>query len=338
MPFITNIKILKYITHVLLFIILIQSCTLKKEESCIVDLYQDKETFKYQLVIPVEIEDSIIYFLWDTGSEDSFIDYHLVSELGLQKQNRPVIKTFIRSYDEVTDTFFHNNIKLKIGDFTINPGLYLDDTEFTSKSRVGITPPIKGLLGQDIISQFQWLFDFEKSKVIISKEQIHMDDYDKSKELVLPFRYLSDSKKIPIIDLNLDTIDSKEFYFDTGSRYSIVFFDKFYLYPILIMEEDITESIPCEHILKSGEEQNPGTIILYNNISLNNFDILNTALLNRNSYLKINFITVNFIFQFEKMYYNPEEKEINFIEYRQRNHPSGDESKFIYYLDDLEKN
>ena len=319
------------ITFILLSL-LFCSC-LEKHQQSTLNLFEEDERYKYQLVIPLEIQDSTYYFLWDTGCATSFIfKEDLANSLSAIESN--IVKEKFIGVDEVIEGVFETKkISCKLGDFHIPILFYIDDIGMTEKSSPNQHLLIKGIIGQNVISKFNWLFDFENSKVLISKQQIEKND----SALTIPF-VIENKNDAPSAYLETDTLLSK-FTIDTGYRFFGTFSPEdsllYYMRPSLVIADSNINVFLKENyssIKLPENEKKVNRFILRDSININNFIFRNISIFHRDSYRSANYITANFIFQFEKMYYDSQNQEISLINYRGDTHPTGNEKELIEYI------
>lgn len=336
-------KILKWLLFIILFTILLFVIAVvcvylyrKALEQSTVNLFTEDKNYKHQLVIPVEIADSTYYFLYDTGCTDSFIDSDLINRLNLDIQSDKIHKNFSGTHKEITDSFNVVNIRSKLGEMMHTNYFFYNEKNIFYVLDPDIDPRIKGIIGQNIISCFYWLFDFRKSKALISKKPIDLD-YETEQD-ILSFQFeILPSSGIPVINLVINNQDTTEFYFDTGFRISAKL-DELKFFPSWVMNNDEIifseqkkESMVNNICIKDGLRK----ITICDSIYVNKFQLYNMSFMNENLYKKSNYITTNLIFQFEKMYYNPKDREISLINYRNRINPIGEENKIRDYVESL---
>lgn len=304
---------------------------LKEPNQTTVEVFEEALTKK--LAIPVQIEDSTYYFLWDTGSESSSIDSLVGDRLGIHFQDTTLFHTYITSKREVEDNFVYKKVNLKIGDFAIDSWLLLEGDRF-----VALRDPLKGIIGQNIISRYYWLFDFQDSTVTLSKEPIPI--VSDREAMHFSFRLHRDTTGIPVVGLQLDTLPVEDFYLDTGMPGSFAFQQKIFSYPVFYLTEDLARRLPLpiNHRIELGNEQDATNAVLFkDSLIINQFSFSDLSMLDHQIYPKGNIITVNFIYQFNQMYYDPFVKEITLIGYRGVDDPIGDEKEMIFYLDSLKR-
>ncbi len=293
------------------------------------DVITKDNAAKYQLAIPLEIEDSTYYFIWDTGASKSDIDPNVVESLRIRNKSTKKRITVKGVYGEMTDSFNIEKVFCRLGEFHVNIPFRVMNAKHMELAELGDTY-IKGVIGQDLIAKYNWLFDLRESKVTVSKRAIDIPDYDDLSGLSLSF---SIPRRTPIIELELDSVGNNvPFTFDTGFFHKAnLLMDsmKFLLYPSF----SITNDLACNPILQNKALFKFSELFLYDSLKINNFQFHNISFANDNRYKK-NYITASFIFQFEKMYYDSKNKEVKLINYRGDSHPTGDEKEVIRYMEE----
>ncbi len=312
-------------------LLLILYCSSCKQNTTTVDLFVNNSVIHdHRLAIPLEINGNTYFFLWDTGSSISFIHNSLASTLELNTNKELYLNRMYTMREIRLDTFQVENINFKLGDFRLNTDFFLDDKGYMAPKEAD--PTIKGVIGQDIISRFHWLFNLKTSQVIVSKKSIPFES--EATTLNLPF--VLDSLGAPIINLKLDSMDCKAFEFDTGARRSFHPTDRFPVCPSLILSEGLNGFSPLENYfaIAAEEEKNKlERVILCDSICINDFQLKNISVTEEKKLRENqNYITVNLVFQFDEMYYNPEDKEIKLIKYN--NNPDYDVPTFRQFMID----
>ncbi len=287
------------------------SCRKKMQTS--VNLFVDDPFYEHQLAFNLTINDSAYLFIWDTGSTQSCINDSIATSLGLNNEKKPVFGKTILINKSIEDTFYYQKIDFKLGDFSMNTHFLLGGPVINHI--LSSDSHIKGLIGQDIISRFYWLFDLKAAKVIASKTPIPLGTTKDMDILTLPFMPSQNGHDV-VIKLKLDSLNSKEFTLDTGHRsfMDIDFFSKKNrIYTALTVNDEIAEALQYKLPLKFTNTESLKQLILCDSLRVNETLFNNICIANENYYTKQNYITVNFIFLFDKMYYNPVDHEIKLI-------------------------
>lgn len=275
------------------------------------------ESENYLTIIPVEIGDSVYSFIWDTGSQNSYVDKALVERLGLKSTGDSVP---VRAH---TDTIYSSIVKsvdFGIGDF-----------EFTSDMLVGasgVYGKYNGLIGCDIINKFCWLFDFENQTVRMSDQHIEASSQDAALRLDLEFEPL----QVAVCPVMINDSVIQRYLFDSALSRSILsagghssncfvvmsanqvdigslFFYGLYKYGGLLGEyatpTDSTQAGYCYEVPRIKFNN----LIVENAIFFLKTGSINDFFLNENV---IGYISANFIRQFRAMYYDPFDRTIEF--------------------------
>ena len=276
---------------------------------------------KPEIVVPIEIKDSTYYFLWDTGSTFSFMEYDLAVELGLVTNQEKVYKNLAAMHEMIADSFNIINSHFYLGDLWHSNHFYSNERDIYYELSPDLKEDIKGIIGQNIISRFNWLFDFTQNQALVSRKQIAFNR-DSVNILNLPFET---SRKTPYLNLKLNNAFEKEFYLDTGCRLVFPFdnLEDYKLYPSFVMHSDSINlsMIQNKTILFASGGGISYQFAEFDTICINNLELHNIAMMYRSQFLERNYITANFLFQFDKMYYNSTDNEIELIAPRRENNP-----------------
>lgn len=304
----------------------------EKTEINLLSSYKDEYPY---IIIPVEIEGEVLQFVWDTGMPESCIDYKIANRLGYQGSELGYREMMgVRSF--VADTFAFDFLPVSLGSLYSRERFRLDgDRQYFPTKPDGSSlydlAPFAGIIGQNIISKYYWLFNFKEKKVKISRAEIDLGDAGES---VLKF----DSKtskwnwSVPHVNLRINDRDTFRFVFDTG--YALV-------QPVSFSDKEL--AIKSRFVFSDGlfdyVKQNPikggKTIEMklenFHVLSLDSFridektigPIVTGSNLHHQKQYPRNYITVFFAYSFREMYYNPVKKEIDF-------YFSPQDSNFVY--------
>jgi hypothetical protein len=270
------------------------------------------------LIIPLQIKDSTYLFLWDSGSAHSWIYPETIEKLGIDNKSKDEWVELSGVKEVIIDTFQTKRIDIRLGDISFRTIFFLDNgiiSQFAPK----LNFQIKGVIGQNIISEFYWLFDFKKMNVTLSEEEMNLGNAINT--FSLPFQLSKKTRNIPVVKLNIgDSIKNVPFNFDTGYSLSCSIFDKYLLLPGLIINDSLytifTQKVRFLSIKIQKGENAKESILLCDSIIINQKKFSGISMVNRNHYNYKNYITANFLFLFDKMYYNPTDKTIKLIHER----------------------
>ena len=172
-------------------------------------------------VIPVEIDGITYPFLWDTGSSRTHIKNELFTQLGLDTFARRKKYVITTTTDVLKSNLLEKLYSISIGDIQTEIFM-LSDTEvdeFSNSFEIRRKDyNTYGVIGQDVISKYNWLFDFGNSKITISDREIKIPTKSSDDVLEWDFLYTKDVKPgIPLVNLSIASSEKLEpFYFDTG--------------------------------------------------------------------------------------------------------------------------
>lgn len=158
--------------------------------------------------IPVQINGKTYQFIFDTGAQGTVLRSDKADEMGT---NTGESDTLYDAFNNKTIQAFYNVGQLKVGESTIT----------NLKTLVFPTNPvfeclgIDGIIGQDIIRQFDWLIDFDKRYII------KIDTSARYNEKLAGFKHvkfkMNDWKPTITLGIGSQNID---FLFDSGASSS----------------------------------------------------------------------------------------------------------------------
>lgn len=302
----------------LLFCSVIWYCFFYKQESEIGLVATDETSNPF--IIPVEIDGMTYRFLWDTGSYYSFIDHELIADT----KYRAKLEHFeLATYNEiVSDTLAYAKLTIGLGELSVKADFILDGykryivTEtINSDDAAYDTERCVGIIGQNIISKYHWLFDFEGKTVRINNFGFSTDG-DQDNVFKMSFDLAT---TIPSVNLEVDDLGKQSFIFDTGyhGKRSVYFSDSQYdVYSGFSFSDDlIIELQQVRTVQPEVLKVNRATLnLLFDTIQIND-KIFAPVVISRNNFnpkSSYNFITANFSRRFRSMYYDSGNKEISF--------------------------
>lgn len=316
-------------TVIVLFILLLAYIWYDLRRETEVKLQESSDGKKF--ILPVEIKGNTYNFLWDTGSDFSLIDYKLAEELGYRGDGSKwgEITTLKRI---VEDSVRHHKFNISIGDLSISTNFILDgyhrylvpnnhpdsiyNSPYNKDSSVGI-------IGQDIISRYRWLFNFKERSVKFSKSEIEVPLMDNDSI----FRLNMLSSREPHTKLLVNQKDTFMFKFDTGNEVTLSH-NESKMFPIIELSDSLFHFIRDSHIGGSFfyNETNGNLLgVFLDSLKINNLKVTNLSLGGSYGFAgrDSNYITGNFPLRFRQMYYDPYNKEISF-------YISPQDSSFVY--------
>lgn len=186
------------INKVLLFVFIfsLYGCSSKTE--------QIKFENRGGIYIPVNIDGKLHPFLFDTGSAVTLFSDELVRELGnrVSVQKKDSIKCLViakKDHRSIKYSVYDSTV-LKIGDISVNCAFASNKNQASN------------VLGMDIISRLNWLFNFQDTTMLLSRDTICFQSNGLSD---LSFEYLS-NKGAMVVPVSLNDSISKYLILDTG--------------------------------------------------------------------------------------------------------------------------
>lgn len=127
---------------------------------------------KNRILVPVMINGVPCNFVWDTGSDMSLISKSLTEKCGVVSSGKTQLNAlYVRKAQQLMH--ISEPVQLSVGDHNLDISFLMVDYDF----RVDYdSVAIDGLIGQDIISQLQWLFDLENNSLEVSNREIGVHD------------------------------------------------------------------------------------------------------------------------------------------------------------------
>ena len=160
-------------------------------------------SFENHIFVPITINGQTFRFLWDTGCTYSTIPDSLAKNISIKKANitREIATLHTKRIEKNT---ISEKTEWSINNLKFNSQFTITD-HFPSLSNY----PLDGIIGQDIISQYCWFFDFINSTVQISSKPIKIEG-KASFSLNLPY------SEIPYSYISFNDTVSSWMFFDTG--------------------------------------------------------------------------------------------------------------------------
>lgn len=127
---------------------------------------------KNRILVPVMINGVPCNFVWDTASDKSLISKSLSEKCAVKSSGKT--ESFSRYVRKIQELMHISElVKFSIGDHNLDINLLIRDYDFRLDYD---SVEIDGLIGQDIISQLQWLFDLENNTLEVSNREIGVHD------------------------------------------------------------------------------------------------------------------------------------------------------------------
>lgn len=284
---------------------------------------------KNRILIPIEINGIICNFVWDTGADSTMVSKSIMTKCNIESSGQEVIGIM---YTNKTESQFEVSkpVLLKIGDFEINSNVVISPNSLRFDFDM-VT--IDGILGQDIISKYYWLFDLDTNTAIISNREIPQStEPDFILTLFKDFHSDPSVNRKPVAGVRFNDILQPSF-FDSGMSGKALFApesneENYISSDILIAMPDssnldfldqFTRSLGQSMIRITGsnnENETPKLLhIIAPNLELNDLNpavfFISTEVDNYHK-IPLIYLTANFMRRFGRMYYDPHDRKVEF--------------------------
>lgn len=264
------------------------------------------------LFVPVNIADTTLYFLWDTGAVNSKINKGIADKLNIQTIDEKSIVNLYQQHSKIVMRHTET-IELKLGETYIACPLLVSDIQGSLN--------LDGIIGQDIIKKYYWLFYLAENQAVIS-ETPYMPNYEQYVESFhMNFTY--GRFDLPYCDIKLDDTVSIPVVFDSGM--AGITFNEELGYDLFIMARDSTDKVSSFYrsLIKPIRIQIdfPGIFpnsmtegLIVDSIKLNDKMLRKILILyNRDDYYSesVCFISAHFMKRYSVLYYDPFLKQIS---------------------------
>ncbi|NDV45733.1 hypothetical protein D0T49_01540 [Paludibacter sp. 221] len=265
------------------------------------------------IYLPVTIADSMFVFLFDTGTGMNFIDIEnvdgmLTDSVYVSKQKMYLARSVFE------DSVAISKIDYSIGNLKLNNFMLLDGYKrYMHPKRYAA-----GILGGDVINQYNWLFYFDNDFVKISRRTLKINKLKNDRILSLNFKLL-DLKTY--VDLNVGGISIDNVMFDAGYKYYIdtalpgSLTEKLSGVDIILSDSvftNLTNNLTSSGYVVHFNETYKGIIL--DSIQINDFtmhSVFAATIPDNENYASRTYITSNFVRRFRMMYYDSENKKID---------------------------
>ncbi|MGL4805607.1 MAG: aspartyl protease family protein [Bacteroidales bacterium] len=285
---------------------------------------------KNRILVPVMINGVPCNFVWDTGSDKSLISKSLTEKCAVVSSGKTQLNgIYVRKAQQLMH--ISEPVQFSVGDHNLDISFLMVDYDF----RVDYdSVVIDGIIGQDIISQYQWLFDLENNTLEVSNREIGVHDKADltlnitSKEIAennIIYKYAG------ILSIN-DSLKVVSF-FDTGMngkmlqspRQSETYIstDLLIAIPDSTHYERITDIIsvaaPSSFLLGNSNYKGKNLGIeafIADSIMLNDLPsatFLITPEIDKYHKVPVVYVTANLMRRFGKMYYDPTSSKVEFF-------------------------
>ena len=276
------------------------------EKECTVEMHEGND--QNLIYIPVNINDSILPFIFDTGATCSLISCELAQKMGLRAEWTEFWE--ISRYTEKVwyDTIAFTKKNISIGSLKTNgvfalegyKGYLIDDIEYKQK--------VLTIIGKEIIDRFHWLFNFADNTLTISSKGIAtlvMRD-----DQILTLGYNSDDTSI-CMDITIDGVLLKNVEFDTGFSKSIEVLEKAKNFDIFFSKSDFETLTSKNSNLEAVYMPNDlGKAYIIDSLQINDITMQGVLAFVQSDFTQT-YITADFVRRFRMMYFDSTNRKIH---------------------------
>lgn len=301
----------------LLGTVLIIGCVPITENSTVVNI----EEHRNRILIPIKINNKIYTFLWDTGCDKSLISKHLLSECNIGKSGDSTrVLAFARK--GVSGHCLTELTSFSIGDIDMNAVFVVDNS-----TRLVIDYDqfaIDGVMGQDIIDQHSWSFDFRAQTVNISDRPTKVES---PANFTLDFN-INPALRLPYCPVVFNDTLAELALFDSGMAGKVLAKnekEEFVYADLLVTSQDTLTSLwfdiaACHDRYRMLTDTRDQVAIIQGGVmeslKINEFTPAATLIAldvdKNHQSTPLIYITANFMRRFSEMYYDPFNKKIYF--------------------------
>lgn len=294
----------KNILIITLYVISLTSCSIFQSEQ---KVQKEKLAVPYTnfITIQVEINGHNSVFIWDTGCWNTTINTNRAKELDIKLSDDIGVSRILQIKKEA---------KFKISKPT---PIKVNNREVKVKLCVGdsyknIFPDqIAGVIGQDVISQFYWDFDFMTNEFSASTAP-----FDIVEELALVLAS-GVGMGLPFVTVSINNFINHNMFLDTGMEgVEVTYKNESLNFDIAFVKDTLSSAIwkylfnkhPTSVSIEAEGSPNKGKVL--DSMCINNFSLgkAYVRLLSEPYFMEFNdrtYISMNFIRRFSRMYYNP---------------------------------
>ena len=311
----------KYIA-IFLCIISYTSCTVVSETTLI---SKDNSSHYY---LPVLVNGQKLTFLIDTGAQYTIINYATAKKMGIVPIDSAFHTIHLPTYSH-QDTVYWGLVDLQIGNIKIKNKIALDRYKRPLSKDASNYKDCDGVLGVDIIQEFNWLFDFDNKTVCLSNKTIADPLIDKKPTLSLDI--VKSERDVTYTELLLNSIVKEKFLFDTGCDNSIKIGD-YYLDGAFCFSDTLfnilAKRFPNNLTIKVTDST---SVLLMEKLQVDEMKFSYISAAYNRRLRSPNTITVQLLHQFQFMYYDKINKKINFYQPQSNsNVRSGEEIRLLH--------
>ena len=280
------------------------SCTVVTETTLI-----SKENSNGYYYLPILVNGQKLTFLLDTGAQYTVIDYAVAKKLGIVPIDSSfhTIHTITYSHQ---DSVYWGFADLQIGDIKIKNKITLDKYKSSIWRDVADYKDFDGILGVDIIQEFNWLFDLKNKMVCLSNKVI--DNPLILEKPALSLDIVENETGVTYVNLLLNNTVKQQFLFDTGHDNGIQIGD-YKLDGAFCFSDTLfnilAKRFPNNLTIKVTDTS---SVLLMEKLQVNEMKFLYISAAYNSRLLHPNAITAQLLHQFQFMYYDKINKKINF--------------------------
>lgn len=267
-------------------------------------------TPKY-IFVPVVIKNKVYRFIIDTGASVSILNTSLKNELHLQEKNELVdISTFSLIYTTLSFKPLEK-VKFKLGGKTFSHTFYYN-------SEKGADDTFDGLLGMDILNQFNWFFAVKDNEIRFSKQKFEVDGQNQ-----LKLNYESREGGTPNFNIHIDDTISAKVLFDTGYISTLQINNSCFIVDLFLNKDAQGDSIinylhekyDPHHLFRELKERENIAFHISPKLNINGFTVDRFVTLQSNDSKTVantSLFSVQFLNRFDKVYLFTKTKEFIF--------------------------
>ncbi|NDV59263.1 hypothetical protein [Bacteroides sp. 519] len=294
-----------------------------------------EEKFSRVIYVPVFFEGKRFMFLFDTGSKHSSINYPKVSQtVALDTAN-----VYARAMKHLAKG---EKIPYSCGKYNCNLGGNLRIKEqlfflYGVGEKIDYRYDSDGVIGMDIISNYNWLFDFTTHTVCLSpKGNNELLPQEVESLKLKKIKDKNKNKENFIVNVSLNDSITADFLFQTGLSQGIDVFDH-----KLMGDMTLTDSLyrylnkhygNCINI-----EAGNAKIQLIQSVILNNYKMNDLSAINK-AHTPVNVFTGGFLKRFDKMYYDAGKNEVLLFKNESPHIYKTDEKQLILKMKEIGRN
>ena len=268
----------------------------------------DSSDLPNQIHIPVTINDRVLRFLFDTGSNITLIDSALANKIGLDIDGNLFVT--IPKIDGTVhqDSIGYAKVRYSIGNSNLKSGLMYFFAQNKAYLDNELLINIGAVLGMDIIHQNNWLFNFTNKTATFSKDKIDIPVLPDDKILILDF-YPKPGSGIANMDITIDGQSFQNVLFDTGCEKTLIFSDIKQSIDIIFSEQDYIAYASKLKFSSIGIDIYGQRFILSDSIQINDCTMQGVFAYENKEHVRT-MITANFVRRFRMMYIDSKNKKI----------------------------